>query len=184
MRAIQATEFGGPEVLAEVELPAPAAGPGQVVVAVEVAAIDFVQTQLRRGFTPGPPLPELPYVPGATVSGEARSVGEGVDEQWVGRRVVTRTVNALGAYAELAVSDVDSLVVVPDGLGLAEAAALHDDGSTAIGLMNRAAVRPGEWVLVEAAGGGRGQLAGAARRRGRGAGDRRGEGEPEAGTGP
>ncbi|KAA9154188.1 zinc-binding dehydrogenase [Amycolatopsis acidicola] len=158
MRAIQVSEFGGPGVLAAAELPAPEAGAGQVVVGVAVAAIDFVQTQLRRGYTPGPPLPELPYVPGGTVAGEVRALGEGVDGRWLGRRVVARTATAFGGYAEQAVSDVDGLVEVPDGLGLAEAAALHDDGSTAIGLLNGVAVRPGEWVLVEAAAGGVGSL--------------------------
>jgi threonine dehydrogenase-like Zn-dependent dehydrogenase len=56
------------------------------------------------------------------------------------------------------VSTVDSPITVPDEVGLLEAPASHDDGSTAIGLMEGAAVQPGEWVLVEAEGGGVGSL--------------------------
>jgi NADPH2:quinone reductase len=158
MRAIQVHEFGGPQVLVERELPAPQAGPGEVVVGVAFAAIDFVQTQLRTGVTVGLPLPELPYVPGATVSGEVIATGVGVDPGWAGRRVVTRTVTGYGGHAQRAVSTVDSLVPVPEGVTLEEAAALHDDGSTAIDLLAGAQVEPGEWVLVEAAGGGLGSL--------------------------
>jgi NADPH:quinone reductase len=158
MRVITVERFGGPEVLVAGRAPDPVAGTGQVVVEVAVAAIDFVQTQLRRGFTPGPPLPEPPYVPGATVAGLVSSVGEGVDRALIGRRVVARTASGYGGNAELAVVAADSLIDVPDGVGLPEAAALLDDGRTALGLVEVAAVRAGEWVLVEAAAGGLGSL--------------------------
>ncbi|MEV0085037.1 zinc-binding dehydrogenase [Saccharopolyspora sp. NPDC050642] len=158
MRVVRVSEFGGPEVLVAGEAPDPVAGAGQVVIGVEVAAIDFVQTQLRQGFSPGPPLPELPYVPGATVAGTVFSAGDGVDASWTGRRVVAHTADGLGGNAEKAVADEDALFPVPDGLGLAQAAALFDDGATAIGLAENAAIKPGEWVLVEAAGGGVGSL--------------------------
>jgi NADPH:quinone reductase len=158
MRVIQARRFGGPEVLTLVEAPEPVAERGQVLVAVEVAAIDFVQTQLRRGFTPGPPLPDLPYVPGGTVAGRVRSAGAGVDQGWLGRRVVTRTASGWGGNAELAVAEADALVEVPADVGLDVAAALLDDGSTALGLVDGVGIQPGEWVLVEAAAGGLGSL--------------------------
>ncbi|GAA4847193.1 zinc-binding dehydrogenase [Saccharopolyspora rosea] len=158
MLAVRVNRFGGPEVLVAEQLPEPVAGPGQVVVGVAVAATDFVQTQLRRGFTPGPPLPEPPYVPGGTVAGEVVSVGEGVDPGWLGRHVVTRTSDGYGGHAERAVADEAALVPVPAGVGLREAAALLDDGSTALGLVDNAPVAPGEWVLVEAAGGGVGSV--------------------------
>ncbi|MGW1675880.1 zinc-binding dehydrogenase [Saccharopolyspora sp. NPDC002376] len=158
MRVVRVSDFGGPEVLVPAQAPEPVAGPGQVVIDVVVAAIDFVQTQLRRGFTPGPPLPELPYVPGATVAGTVRSVGADVEQSWVGRRVVTHTADGLGGNAERAVAEAAALIPVPDGLGLPVAAALQDDGATALGLMDRAGIKPGEWVLVEAAGGGLGSL--------------------------
>jgi NADPH:quinone reductase len=145
-------------VLVPSQAPDPMAGTGEVVVEVSVAAIDFVQTQLRRGFTPGPPLPDPPYVPGATVAGQVSSVGPGVDPGWVGRRVVTHTASGLGGNAERAVAACDALIQVPQGLSLLDAAALRDDGSTALALVEVARIRAGEWVLVEAAAGGVGSL--------------------------
>ncbi|MEV4176116.1 zinc-binding dehydrogenase [Nonomuraea sp. NPDC049709] len=158
MRAVQVTRFGGPEVLVAAEVPDPVAGPGQVVVGVEVAEINFVETQLRRGITPGPPLPEPPYVPGGGVAGRVVSVGEDVDPDWKGRRVTVSTAAGRGGNAELAVAEADGLVEVPEGLGLPEAAALLHDGGTAVGLVDRAGIRAGDWVLVEAAAGGLGSL--------------------------
>jgi NADPH2:quinone reductase len=81
-----------------------------------------------------------------------------VDPAWIGRRVVTHTVTRRGANAERAVAAVDALIPIPDSLGIPEAAALLDDGSTALGLIEFAGVRAGEWVLVEAAAGGVGTL--------------------------
>lgn len=157
MRVVQATRFGGPEVLVTSEVPDPVAGPGQVVVGVSVAPVLFLETQLRRGwggehFTVRPP-----YVPGVGVAGEVISIGEGVDPGWVGRRVVTDTGEG-GGYAEQAVAPAEGLIAVPDGLGLPEAAALLHDGRTALRLAEVARIRPGEWVLVVAAGGGLGIL--------------------------
>ncbi|MFB4295441.1 zinc-binding dehydrogenase [Actinomadura sp. NTSP31] len=158
MKVVRVTRFGDPDVLVAGEAPEPAAGPGQVVVAVAVAEINFVETQLRRGITPGPPLPEPPYVPGGGVAGRVAAIGDGVGPEWLGRRVTTGTAGHLGGNAELAVADVDGLVPVPDGLGLPEAAALLNDGGTALGLIEGAGVRAGDRVLVEAAAGGLGSL--------------------------
>jgi NADPH2:quinone reductase len=145
-------------VLVPSQAPDPVAGQGQVVVDVSVAAIDFVQTQLRRGFTPGPPLPDPPYVPGRSVAGLVSSVGGEVDPGWVGQRVVTHTASGHGGNAEQAVAAIEALIPVPEGVSLQEAAALLDDGSTALGLVEVARIRAGEWVLVEAAAGGVGSL--------------------------
>ncbi|MER6809644.1 zinc-binding dehydrogenase [Spirillospora sp. NPDC000708] len=158
MKVVRVTRFGDPGVLVSGEAPEPAAGPGQVVVAVAVAEINFVETQLRRGITPGPPLPEPPYVPGGGVAGRVAAIGDGVAPEWLGRRVATGTADRLGGNAERAVADVGDLVPVPDGLGLPEAAALLNDGGTALGLFEGAEVRAGDRVLVEAAAGGLGSL--------------------------
>lgn len=139
------------------EAPEPVAGPGQVVVDVSVAGITFVETQIRRGVDRWHSRPELPYVPGGTVAGRVGSLGEDVDPGWSGRRVIAGTGEG-GGFAERAVAAVEDLVPVPEGLGLPEAVALHTDGSTALGLVEGARIRPGEWVLVEAAGGGVGSL--------------------------
>ncbi|GAA4638735.1 zinc-binding dehydrogenase [Actinoallomurus vinaceus] len=157
MRVVQVTRFGGPEVLVPGQAPDPAAGPGQVVVEVAVAGVTFVETQIRRGTDRWHARPELPYVPGGLVAGRVSSVGSQVDPAWSGRSVIAGT-GETGGFAERAVAAVQDLFPVPDGLGLPEATALHSDGSTAQGLAERAEIRPGEWVLVEAAAGGVGSL--------------------------
>jgi NADPH:quinone reductase len=122
MRAVQAIEFGPPDVLVPRELPEPAAGPGEVVVSVEFAPVLFLDTEIRAGWGRDwfPVTP--PYTPGAGVGGEITSVGQGVDPDWVGRRVVTDTTE--GGYLELAAIDVvNRVVAVPDALETADAAA-------------------------------------------------------------
>jgi NADPH2:quinone reductase len=67
-----------------------------------------------------------PYVPGNGVAGQVTAVGDGVDPQWIGRRVVARTggTGGGGGYAEQALVPAAVLVAVPDGVGLPAAAAL------------------------------------------------------------
>ncbi|WP_344329740.1 zinc-binding dehydrogenase [Kitasatospora putterlickiae] len=138
-------------------MPDPTAGAGQVVVEVAVAGMTFVETQIRCGTDPWHEPPTLPYVPGGLVAGRVDAVGPGVDPVWLGRRVLAST-GETGGFAERAVAAVSELFPAPDGLGLPEAVALHSDGSTARGLAEHARIRPGEWVLVEAAAGGVGSL--------------------------
>jgi NADPH2:quinone reductase len=157
MRVVQAIRFGGPEVLVPGELPEPVAGPDQVVVEVAVAGLTFVETQIRRGTDPWHERPRLPYVPGGLVAGHVGEVGARVDPAWLGRRVVAAT-GETGGFAERAVAPVRDLFPVPDGLDLPAAIALHSDGSTAQGLVERAGVASGDRVLVEAAAGGVGSL--------------------------
>lgn len=156
MRVVRVVEFGGPEVMVLGEAPDPVAGVGSVVVDVAVAGMSFVETQIRRGVDKWHAEPALPYVPGSSVAGAVSSVGAGVDPAWLGRRVVAGT--EAGGFAERAVADVEDLFAVPDGVDLSDAIALHSDGSTAQGLVEQARIRPGDWVLVEAAAGGVGSL--------------------------
>jgi len=156
MRVVQATKFGGPEVLVPSEAAEPVAGPSQVVVEVSVAPVLFLDTQIRSGsaraWFPATP----PYVPGRGVAGAVSSVGAGVDPDWVGCRVVADTAD--GGYLERAVVAVEGLIAVPEGLGMAEAAALLHDGRTAVSLIGQAHLRAGERVLVLGGGGGLGSL--------------------------
>lgn len=157
--------FGGPGVLEAVELPEPVAGPGEVVIGVSYADVIFMETQVRRGegfFTP-----PLPHVPGGAVGGRVVAAGAGVEEAWVGRTVVARTlapegVAAGGGYAERARADVAELSALPYALGLREATALAHDGPTAVRIFDNAvsdgSLRPGARVLVLAAAGGLGAL--------------------------
>ncbi|TDD46715.1 NADPH:quinone reductase [Nonomuraea terrae] len=155
MRAVVLRRYGGPEALVVEEVPDPVPGPGQVLVEVKVAGITFVETQLRADR--GPRRAELPAVLGNGVAGTVSAVGDGVDPALVGARVVT-TLGGLGGYAERAVAAAGDVIAVPGGLSSEVAVALLADGRTAVGLARAAAPGPGEWVLVEAAGGGVGSL--------------------------
>ncbi|MEV4575442.1 zinc-binding dehydrogenase [Nonomuraea jabiensis] len=158
MHAVVMDRFGGPEVLRVREVEDPVPGPGQVLVAVDYAGITYVETQVRAGRGPAAhQRPPLPRIPGNGVGGRVSAVGPGVDAALVGQTVVT-TTGGTGGYAELAVARVEDLVPVPAEVTLRDAVALLADGRTAVRLHRRAEVRPGEWVLVEAAAGGVGSL--------------------------
>lgn len=140
MRAVVLREFGPPECLVIDELPDPRPGPGQAVVAVEIAGITFVETQVRAGKPPNPAmLPRLPAVLGNGIGGTVTSVGTDVDPGVVGQRVVT-TTDGSGGYAEQVAVAAAGLIAVPAALGLADAVALLADGRTAVGLMDLAAL--------------------------------------------
>ena len=157
MRAIQVSRHGGPEVLELVDVPDPVAGPGQVTIDVAVVDVLFVDSQIRSGQADGWFDVAVPYIPGNGVGGTVASVGDGVDPSWVGRRVVGR-INGMGqqptgGYATRAVVPVEQLLAVPDALGIREATTVLHDGSTALLAFQHAAVKPAEWVLVNAAAG-------------------------------
>jgi NADPH2:quinone reductase len=155
MIAVVLREFGPPGNLTATEVPDPVAGPGQVLIEVGYASITFIETQTRSGT--GWLKPDLPVIQGNGVGGVVRAVGDGVDPSRVGTRVVS-TTGGTGGYAELALAAADDALVVPDALSLRDAVALLADGRTALGLFRAAAPAAGEWVLVEAAGGGVGSL--------------------------
>ncbi|WP_433183656.1 alcohol dehydrogenase catalytic domain-containing protein [Actinoallomurus sp. CA-150999] len=91
MQVIEVRRFGGPEELVPVDRPDPKPGPGQVVVAVSAADTLFVETQIRSGWGGEYFNVRTPYVPGGGVAGEVVAVSEGVDDTWIGRRVLART---------------------------------------------------------------------------------------------
>ncbi|UBU17861.1 zinc-binding dehydrogenase [Nonomuraea gerenzanensis] len=156
MRQILVNRFGGPEVLELDKAPDLVPGPGQVVVGISAADIIFLDTLLRSGagkdYFPLRP----PYVPGHGGAGLVTAVGDGVDPAWTGRRVAVGTSG--GGYAEQVAVAVEELTPIPDGLGLAEAAALLHDGPTAVNITDAAEIKEGARVLVTAAAGGTGLL--------------------------
>jgi NADPH2:quinone reductase len=156
MMAIEARDFGGPEVLTPVSLPAPVPGPGEAVIAVSVADVLFLDTMIRSGLARGAFPQRPPYVPGNGVAGHVAAVGDGVDPAWAGRPVVARTGlhGGSGGYSERALVPVSRLVAVPEEVDLRVAAALLHDGATALGLLAATPVKPGETVLVVGAAGG------------------------------
>ena len=146
MRAVVLSEFGPPENLVLSEVPDPVAGPGQVLIEVEAASVTFIETQVRAGTFALRPPRDLPVVLGNGVAGTA-----------AGRAVVS-TTGGLGGYAERVAVDAEELIDIPASLAPTDALALLADGRTALGLAELAAPAEGEWVLVEAAGGGVGSL--------------------------
>lgn len=158
MHAVRLGEFGPPAGLVLEHVPDPVVEPDQVLIDVVAASVTFVETQIRAGRGPNPAgQPALPWVPGNGVGGTVAEVGARVDPGLVGTRVIS-TTGGSGGYAEQVAVSAAELIPIPDGLDLYTAVALLADGRTAVGLSQLVAPAPGEWVLVEAAGGGVGSL--------------------------
>lgn len=158
MRAVVLREFGPPENLVVEDVPEPVPGPGQVVLEVEAVGVPFIETQVRAGAGPNAAhRPDLPVVLGNGVGGVVLEAGPRVDSGLVGRRVVS-TTGGRGGYAERVAVDATEPIEIPDGVELRQAVALLADGRTAVALTQAAAPAEGDWVLVEAAGGGLGNL--------------------------
>ncbi len=153
MRAIQARELGGPEVLTPVEVEDPSPGPGQVLVEIAAAGVNFIEVYHRTGLYPQ----RLPFIPGSEGAGRVVAVGPGVTSVRVGDRVAS--TNLAGAYAQYATAPADRVVPVPEALSDEQAAATLLQGMTAHYLVHDSyRVRPGDTVLVHAAAGGAGLM--------------------------
>jgi len=147
MRAIQMSEYGGPEVLQLVDLPVPEPGPGEVLVRVARAGLNFADTHRRTNTYLAKD--ELPLVPGSEVAGVREDTGQ-------------RVVALLGAggYAEYAVAPGALTFPIPEGISDETALALVLQGLTAWHLYRTCArIAPGESVVVHSAAGGVGSLA-------------------------
>ncbi len=153
VRAIQISETGGPEVLKLAELPTPEAGPGEVVVEVGAAGVNYIDTYHRGGVYPM----DLPLVLGLEGAGRVTALGEGVTDLAVGDRVAWS--DTLGTYAEAVAVPADKAVPVPDGVSDEVAVGALLQGMTAWFLVTTTyPVQPGDDVLVHAAAGGVGLL--------------------------
>ncbi|MEV4109931.1 NADP-dependent oxidoreductase [Nonomuraea sp. NPDC049695] len=133
MKAVGLTEFGGPDVLRVLELPVPEAGPGEIRIRVHAAAVNPVDTMVRRGIAFVSDA-EPAYIPGMDAAGVVEQVGEGVDSDLsVGDHVMAVAVisGTHGAYAEHLVVPAESVVPVPAGTTDIEAATLPMSGLTA-----------------------------------------------------
>src|SRR5213078_4131449 len=107
MKAIRVHTPGGPEALRYEEIERPAPGPGQVLVKIEAAGVNFIDIYQRTGHYKVP----LPVTLGQEAAGTVSAVGPGVAEPKVGERVAYASL--LGAYAEYAVVPADRVVVLP-----------------------------------------------------------------------
>jgi NADPH2:quinone reductase len=147
MRAIQQTEFGGPEVLKLVDIPAPEPGEGEVLIKVTKAGLNYADTHQRHNDYIAKA--ELPLVPGAEVAGVREDTGQ---------RVVALVGN--GGYAEYATAPGALTFPIPDDVDDGTALAVLLQGLTAWHLYRTCArIQPGETVVVHAAAGGVGSLA-------------------------
>ncbi len=156
MKAVVCTRHGGPDLLELAELESPQAGPGEVVIGVKAAGLNFFDTLIienKYQFKP-----ELPFSPGAEVAGDVLHVGEGVSSVKPGDRVMAYTVWG-GTRAEIAVP-ADAVIAMPDELDYTVAAGLIVTYGTSLhALRDRANLQPGETLAVLGASGGVGQAA-------------------------
>ncbi|MER7563789.1 zinc-binding dehydrogenase [Streptomyces sp. NPDC097941] len=159
MRAVRIDRFGGPEVLVPVDVPDPVPGPGEVLMRVAAAGVNRADALLRAGLYHRAGRP--PLIPGAEAAGVVVEVGEGVTDFAPGQRVMALDGGkSSGFYAELATVSATQVVVLPDGVDLARAAALPIAWLSAwYCVRHLARVSKNDTVLVKAAASGVGTAA-------------------------
>jgi NADPH:quinone reductase len=156
MKAIQFKEFGGPDVLENVDIDIPLPQGREVLIQVHASAVNYADTARREGQYVVKT--RLPYIPGAEVSGIVSEVGEGVKRVKKGDRVVAMMDS--GGYAEFALTDERSIIPIPYGLDFKIAAAIPVQGLSAYHILKTLGrLQQGETVLIHAAAGGVGLLA-------------------------
>ncbi len=153
MKAIQITEFGGPEVMKYKDLPDLSPGDGQALVEIEAVGVNYTDTYSRSGVNPT----ALPWIVGVEGAGVVRDVGKDVTQVREGDSVVYCSIS--GSYAEQAVVPADRLIKIPEGLDSKSSAAAMLQGMTAHYLCHSTYhVNQGDKVLVHAGAGGVGLL--------------------------
>ncbi|WP_027461244.1 NADPH:quinone oxidoreductase family protein [Deinococcus murrayi] len=156
MRAVTCTAFDQPEALSVQTVPDPAPGPGEVVLRVEAAGVNYPDALMVMGqYQVRPP---LPFTPGAEAAGTVAAVGEGVTHLRPGQRVAAFT--GTGAFAEQLLAPANAVMPLPDGVSTEVAAGLPlAFGTSMHALVDRANLRKGETLLVLGAAGGVGLAA-------------------------
>jgi NADPH2:quinone reductase len=157
MQAVVCSELGLPDKLSlESDWPEPTAGPGQVLIDVRAAGLNFPDVLIIQGKYQVQP--ELPFVPGGECAGEVVAVGEGVSRFKPGDRVISMTGH--GAFCARIAVPQQSVFPMPEGLGFVEAAGVSITYFTSYhALKQRATLKPGETLLVLGAAGGVGSTA-------------------------
>ena len=156
MRAVVITQPGGPEVLRLEEVPDPVPGAGEVLVQIAAAGLNRADVMQRQGHYPPPP--GAPPYPGMECSGRIIGLGPGVTSWQVGDEVCALLSG--GAYAEKVTVPQGQLLPVPEGVSLADAAALPEATCTIQGTVYQMAhLAPGETYLVHGGAGGVGTFA-------------------------
>lgn len=157
IRAIRVRTFGGPEVLRLEETPDLKPGPGEVLLRVQAAGVNPVESYRRSGTYARQP--SLPWTPGTDGAGIVESVGGGVTRVRSGDRVFT-TGSITGTYAERCLCRSFDVRPLPDRLDFPQGAAIHIPYATAArALLQKAEAHAGETVLIHGATGGVGLAA-------------------------
>jgi NADPH2:quinone reductase len=156
MKAIVCKQYGPPESLAYEEVPALQPGPGEVVVSVKAASLNFPDVLIiQNKYQFKPP---LPFSPGSELAGVVKAVGEGVQRWKPGDRVMAFTT--YGAFAEEAKTEASRLIPMPGAMSFETAAAfVLAYGTSDHALRDRGGLRAGETLLVLGAAGGVGLAA-------------------------
>lgn len=156
MKAALCKSLDGPDALVIEEIADPTAGPGEVVIRVRAAALNFFDTLITRGKYQTKPA--LPFSPSGEIAGVVESLGDGVTGLAIGDRVAAALGH--GGAREKVVVAAEHLIPIPDGVSDATASAVSVTFGTAIhGLKDRGRVKPGETVAILGATGGAGQAA-------------------------
>lgn len=154
MKVVRFHATGGPEVLQLEEIPTPSPEPGEVLIRVDAAGVNFIDIYQRSGAYKM----TMPFTPGQEAAGTVAAVGAGVTGFAVGDRVASY-YGGLRAYAEFAIAPADKVVALPSGVTTAQAAAVLLQGMTAHYLASTTyPLQPGDACLVHAAAGGTGLL--------------------------
>jgi NADPH2:quinone reductase len=152
MKSIIVREFGEPEVMKLEDMPVPETAEDQVLVKIEAAGVNPVDTYLRSGNHAH--APQLPYTPGKDAAGIVEKVGSGVTNFKPGDRVYTAG-SISGTYAEYSLCDQKHLGHLPDNVSFAQGAGIWTPYATAYrALFQKAVAKAGETVLIHGASGG------------------------------
>ena len=155
MKFIEASKFGGPEVLTVVDAPTPTPTEGALLVEIKAAGVNYADIMARSGFYPQ--VPKAPFAVGFEIAGVVKGVGKGVQGFKEGDSVAA--IIQGGGYATHAVIPVAGAIPLPAGFDHALAVAVLVQGVTANILLDEAKVKEGDTVLISAAGGGLGNIA-------------------------
>ena len=156
MRAVVASQPGGPEVLEVVERPTPEPGEGEVLIGVEAVGLNRADVLQRQGFYPPPP--GISDILGLECAGTIAALGPGVTGLSVGDHVCA--LLAGGAYADFAVVPAGQVAPIPDGLSVVEAAGFMETACTVwSNLVLTAGLTAGRTVLIHGGGSGIGTMA-------------------------
>ncbi len=156
MQAVRIEGAGGPEVLRLAEVDVPLPGPGEVQIEVAAAGLNRADCLQRRGFYPAPK-GVVQDIPGLEFAGTVSQLGADSGRWELGAQVMG--ICAGGAMSTHLVADEGILLPVPDGMSLSDAAAVPEVFMTAFDALEQGGLRPGQQVLIHAAGSGVGTAA-------------------------